>query len=504
MLHRGPQLPGDLTARLDILKREYEQVKGSKVNAERLKLIDLIRSFRENIDASYDHHAALGICVYGLIKTDGGGLNLFIVPKKKSYYRFFYSELGELLQKTLSIEHNNALDDQQALTYLTALYHHLKKYPRSPDGTLGESKASLDLIKDIEKQIKVLLEQLASKRPTYNALIHNFAEIEKKYKELGGTDPSRNKYILFTQLLNTDLFGRYQFETKDEREWSDAYTIRYAAMLFILEEIASGYKYLSPEGGYFTKGSALYKTCKQALNITDDISPELKCNYYVALLSYVVRVISQPHELEKWEKNGLIYPKLFFENLRNVLAEKVVDLMRVAKPGRTAMSYLDFAASYAAGYGVSIAITNLVTQASMRGPALTYLNMLRPEAALLITLLTYATKNFVSKRATGAVKSVLITTVSEPILITFNSAVNFGELCYGLFVSYKDAKSMEVIDNEDFTKTLASLPDTVWTPALKEKMKYVAAFGREQPSIAQADTQEKETTETNEKALKMG
>jgi hypothetical protein len=505
MLHRGPQLSGDLNARFDLLMSEYEQIKRKKVNPERQKFIKLIQSFRENVDTQYDHQAALGICAYGLIKIDGS-FGLFTVPKKKSHYQFFGSELGELLQKALSIHYSNPLDDQQAFIYLTALYHHLKKYPRSLDGTFGESKESLGLIKDIEKQIKILLEQLAAKRPTYHALLQNFTEIEETYKNFGGSDVSRNKYILFTQLLNTDLTDRYQFEAKDNLEWTDPYAIRYAAMLYVFEEIEADYQYLSPAGGYLSKGSALYKACKQALNINinaKEIPEALKCHYYVALLSYVVRTLPQPHELEKWEKKGLIDPITFFVKLRNALAEKSADLMRITKPGCMTLSYMDFAISYAASYGVSIAIGAIATEMSLRGAALTCATVLRPEAALLITLLACATKSLVSTKATGVVKTLLITTVSQPILITMNSAINFGEFCYGLFVAYKNAKSMEVIDNDDFMKALLSLPDTVWTPALKEKMKYVAAYGREKLSIEMEATKEQETIQENEKVLKI-
>lgn len=504
MLHRGPQLSDDLSARFDLLMRDYEQLKGNNGNAERKKLIKLIQSFRENVDTDYDHQAALGICAYALLKVDYS-FGLFTVPKKESRYKLFGSNLGKLIQQTLKIHYDNPLDDQQALIYLTALYHHLKKYPRSLDGTFGENKESEDLLKEIEKNLKSLLEQLATKRPTYRALLHNFAGLETRYKEFGGTDASRSKYILFTQLLNEDFSDRYQFKAEEAREWTDAYAIRYAAMLYVFEEIASNYKYFSPEGGRLTKGSALYKACKEALNIdiNKEISQTLKCNYYVTFLSYVVRALSQPHELEKWEKKGLTDPKIFFEELRNDLAEKAVDLMRITKPGRTTASYMDFVISYAAGYGVSMALGMVATEMSVKGTALTYMTLLRPEAALLITLLTCTAKSFVSKKATNAVKTVLFSTVSQPILFTFNTAINLGEFCYGLFVADKGEKVMEVIDSDDFMKALLSLPDSVWTPELKEKLKYVAAYGREGLSIGMENTQEVETTQENRKVTKI-
>ncbi len=479
MLHRGPQFPEDLSTRFDRLMGEYEQSKGKNVNADRQKLIKLIQSFGENKDQSYDHYAALGICVYGLIKIEGN-CSLFMTPKQKSHYRLWGSELGDLVQKTLNIGSTNQLDDQQALRYLVALYHHIKTYPRRFDGTFGENKESEELTKEIEKYIKMLLEQLATKRPTYRALLQNFAELMNKYKELGGNDQKRHRYILFTQLLNSDLFERYQCEAKENREWTDAYTIRYAAMLFMMEEIEGEYHYFSPER------SALYRACKQALNITNNtqqISQELKCNYYVALLSFVVRILSQPNEAEKWEKHGLTNPIQFFEKTRNALAEKVVDLMHVTNQDCVTLSYLDIVTSSAASYGVGIAVAKMATEMSLRGPALQYMTVLRPEVALLITLLAYATKTYVSQKATGAVKTVIIDTVTQPVMISFNTAMKFGGFCYNLFLANRCPKSAEVIDNADFMQALASLPDTLFTPALKEKMKYVVAYGRDDYSI---------------------
>ena len=102
--------------------------------------------------------------------------------------------------------------------------------------------------------------------------------------------------------------------------------------------------------------------------------------------------------------------------------------------------------------------------------------MLRPEAALLITLLAYSANAFVTYKATDAVNRVIVDTVSQPVIMTFSSIEKFGEFCLKIFTIERGQKTKELVDNEEFINALNSLPSHILTPDLKEKMHRVAAY----------------------------
>lgn len=482
MLHRAPE-QAELDDHINFLLREYTSAKKTKTNPERVKLINLIESFKNGKDKAYNHQATLGIFTYGLVKI-GGGFNLFYGEKHKRHYRLFGSELGILLQNSLNITYSNPLDDQKALIYLTDLYHHILKYPRALDGSPVEDQNKNELAKEIGSVINSLLERLTKKRPTYDALVRNFSHISDKYKELGGVDIERDRYAQFMHILNGEFIDKFQSEVKEDKEWSIPYSVRYGAMLFMMEKIESEYRYLSPEGGMLSKGSQLYKACKPSLNInynTKEISVELKRKYYIDFLSYVLRIISQPNELQKWENKNFKDAEKFFLELRNMLAERVVELIKGDKPGALSLSYLDFVTSTAASYGVTIALGKMASGLSLKGSALTYFNILKPEAVLLITLLTYTLKAAMTQRVVGAVNKIIINTVAQPVIITFDSLDKLGKFFVSLFTADINTKAMEVVDNPDFLKALTLLPSDIFSDGLKEKMKYVVGFEKVDP-----------------------
>ncbi len=481
MNHRGPRLPNDLSDRITNLEKEYLSSRKWNKNPKRIELINLIKSFTLNKEQVYNHQAAIGICTYGLIKIDAS-CSMFHKPKK-SHYKMFGSQLGELLQKNLDISFSNPLDDQSALIYLTSLCQHLKKYPRDMSGKLIKEMENDELINDIHKQIQVVLLSISTKRPTYNALKNNFSNIATEYLEFSGKNPKRDQYVEFFKILNSDLNRAYPTEDKHEKEASDSYSIRYAAILYMMDKIESEYTYLSPEGGRINSGSALYKSCKQAINInynSKEVPDELKRKYYVGLLYYVLKIKLDRKLVEKWEQQGLVNAKTFFDKLSSSLAERVADLLRVTKPDAVSMSYLGLASSAAASHGVSIALGKLATEIHLRGKALTYFNYIRPEAALLITILTYAANAYVMKKATSAVNTVIIKTVSEPVIITFSTMQKLGQFCLAFLISETNTNAKELTDSKEFMKALHSLPDEVLTDHLKDKLKHVVDYTKKE------------------------
>ena len=482
MFHRAPGQHA-LNEQIDNLQNGYLRIKGKKANPERLKLIKLIQSLRD--DKEYNHEATLGVCTYGLIKL-GSSYELFYGEKKKSRYRFFGSELGTLLQECMGISYTNPLGEQRALIYLTKLYHHIKAHPRCPDGSDGRLVDAEGLLKELGQIIKSLISSLSNKRPTYTALVNNFSDIPEKYRKLGGTDLDRDRYAQFIKLLNRDFNDKYQSELSEDKEWTDTYTIRYGAMLFMMEKIEDSYKdlYLSPEGGWlgYRKGSQLYKACKPAINInsnTKEIPNDVKRKYYIDFLSYLLRITLQPKEIDKWEKEyDFPNAREFFETLQSNLAERSVELMKGRNPRAISLSYLDIVSSAAASYGVSIALSRVVSKMSLSRGALTAFRMLTPEAALLITLLAFSLNAVVSQKATAAVNKIIINTVSQPVVLTFNNLQKLGEFCVSIFKTERSPKKMELVDNRDFISALISLPDDIFTAELKEKMRYVVAYDK--------------------------
>lgn len=487
MLHKAPEKQ-ELNERLDGLKQKYESLKGRGVNPARIKLIELIQSFRESSDREYNHQAALGICIYGLLKV-GKGFDLFYGEKKTRHYHFFGSELGPLIQDCIDITYFNPLNEQNALIYLTHLYHHLKKHPRKIDGSEGDELDAEEILKEIGGMIKKLLERLATKRPTYNAIINNFASIPEKYRELGGTDTSRDRYAQFIKILNEDFKEKYNnSDSKEDREWTEAYSIRYGAMLYNMDKINAEYTFLSPKGTLITKGSHLYQACMPALNINDpaDVPDDIKRKYYIDFLSYVFRITLQPKELELWE-NKYHFPnaRQFFEELQNGLAERVVELMKGGQPGAVSLSYFDIISSATATYVVTIGLGEVATQVRLSGTALKYFSLLKPETALMITLMAFALNAVITQKAATAINKAVVTGVSTTIMGTFDGLDKLGNYCIGLFHPERSLKATGLVDNADFNQALHMIPDDIFTSPLKQKMQFLTAYQAQEHKAAE-------------------
>lgn len=467
MFHKAPEQE-ELNKKIKNLQNEYLKMKGDNIN--RLKLIKLIQSVGDSKEEKYPYEAALGSCVYGLIQI-GQGYDLFSGEKTKNRFNFFRSELATLLQDCLNISYENSLGEQRAFIYLTNFYHYIKAHPCGFEGEMEE----------ISKTMQKLLEDLAKKRPTYQALINNFTHLPEKYRELGGSNAKRDQYAQFLSILNEDL--KEKKTDQEDKEWSEAYTIRFGAMLFMMEKIESGYNLgaLVPvTGGLFNKGSQLYKTCKSAMNInvnTKEISDTLKRKYYIDFLSHILRITLRPKELEKWvKKYGFKDAQFFFENLQNNLAERLVELIKGTKQNARPIQYMDLLASTAASYGVTIAIGKIAKKVSFSGSVFAAFKMLRPEAALLITLLAYSANAFVTYKATDTVNRMIIDSVSQPVVMTFSNIEKFGEFCLKMFYVERGQKTKELVDNEEFLEALNSLPSHILTNDLQEKMHRVAAL----------------------------
>lgn len=488
MFHKAPDRH-NLNKSIENLQSEYIKIKQNnreKPNTEHVKLSKLIESFSEGKEEKYNHDAAIGICIYGLIKMNSY-YDLFYGEKNENSYHLFGkgSRLGKLLQKSLNITYDNSLGEQRAFIYLTNLYHHIKMHPRKSDGDEGNAVENKKLLKDIGQVIKSLLENLSNKRPTYKALVNNFSDMPEKYRQLGGKDATRDQYAQFIKLLNQDFNEKCVEEVKEDKEWSEAYTIRYGAMLYMMEKIESGYSYLSPKGSWINPGSHFYQAGKPAINInnkTKEIPNELKRKYYIDFLSYIFKIIVKPKELEKWENEyHFAGAKKFFEKLQVDLMARTGELMKGTKPGALSLSLFDVLAMNTASYGVSFALGKVTSKMSLPSTALTYFNMFRPEAALLITLLAISLNAVVTQRATNAVNRIIIDTVQQPVVVTFETIEQFGQFCVNIFKIERSHRTMELVDNPEFIKALQSLPDEIYTPEMKKKMKYVAAI--DQPDM---------------------
>jgi len=477
MNHRGPNLPNDICDKIDNLEKEYTSYNrwGSK-NPKRIQLIKLIKSFSISTDEKYNHKAAVGICTYGLISIDSS-CSMFQKPKKQTHYKLFGSQLGSLLQDSLKISYANPLDDQSALIYLAELCKHLKKYPRDTSGKRIKEMQADELIADIAKQAQVILLRISKKRPTYNALMINFSNIAERYNEISGQTSRRDQYVQFFKILNTELNNEYKND--EQKESSDNYSIRYAAIIYMMDKIESEYNYLYPGGSKINSGSALYKSCQEAINLdcdTTKIPKELKRKYYVGLLYHILKIKQDYRRVEQWEKMGLRDAKGFFNKFSAHLAQRVADIFKETNPNNIPMSYLGLVSAAAASHGVSIALGKIATEAHLRGKGLAAFNLVRPEAALLITILTYAANAYVMKKATGAANKIIIDYTTYPVIITFSTMQKLGQFCLAFVLSETNTRTRDLTDSKEFIYALDSLPKDAFTKEINDKLKLVLDY----------------------------
>lgn len=434
---------------------KYEPTKESKEVAQLINFFQSIKNSNPTI--------IVGIAIYGLFKIQG---HLSLSDESHSL-PLFGTSLFQLLLTLLKPV--MPLTEQRAFVYLRRLDLHLSSYPE----LLGNQT--------IEKPLKILMNNLiikiTKKRPTYNALLKQFSDIPKRYK-----DSRRKTLTQFIADTDYDVTDKMILDRKEDLHLSNTYGIRYGVLLYTMATIEKEYKckwMFSPAGGSLNNGSDLYKECKRVANInhSDDIPIAFQKKYYNDLLGYLFSITS---------KQGV--PDKSLLKMQTVLLEKMALLIKSETPASNTRGLFAWISSKATEYGVNIAIAEVVSEVSMTTGFLSYVKLLQPEYALIATLVICSLRSTLVKDIALSLNSIAISTLTEPFVITFETLEKFGDFCIHFFSSDTIEKDYALVDDGEFIQLLKRYPIEWMAPDDRNKLKYTVALEESEVTPEQTAT----------------
>ncbi len=199
------------------------------------------------------------------------------------------SDLVNILEQELAISEENTMRDEERFVYLCELYHYINETVDDDLCYALAKKEKKDLLKDValamrrvkerdEKRVKTLLQA----KPQLFMLQECIKQLNKEYKLANSsrwfTNPKRNLACEFIDLVKTNDADTYL-----------------GLIVFIIMYIKDEYKFLSPEGGWITNGSDLYKRYKPVLALNLNEMPyNTRIDYLRALSTHVARAKNHP------------------------------------------------------------------------------------------------------------------------------------------------------------------------------------------------------------------
>lgn len=313
MAYTAPSL-SELRKLVEQLEKEYKNT-----NPQRLSFLTLLKTVIDATAVSQDSIATkviLGALILemGLIEDES-----YFAPRATMY---------ALLKKSLNITKDNQLGDDERLIYTHALYDHINKL--FSDNTIQfmrekqpvfiwKNKDSLlqcihDRMKAIRKRDTDRIDRLVHARPGVEALRDGTKKLAREYQKMARAqqgswffkrDVRRDELTNFIDLVDKscDVFYQQNIPADASEQFrrkliNDECETRRGLLLFALLQISKQYKMLSPEGGWFTSGSQLFKETLQILNVDhlEDISPEEKTDLLKALQTHLNLMRENPAE----------------------------------------------------------------------------------------------------------------------------------------------------------------------------------------------------------------
>jgi len=459
MPHTMPT-PIDLNDQLYRLRKDYITERGDIKRKDRKEMIDLVMSFQSIPGEKYNHYAALGVCLYGLLKVE-------------EEYFAFNSKLQSLLKKCLNISTVKELSDYEAFVYLFHLYEHLRKYPRTNEGkNTGRMEDMRPLLHNIENYLKKYKESILKSSPTYQCLKKNFLCVAEEYKPgrgwfgFGTPDPSRDIDVKRIRAVDELLNQAFPQESKDERIQERVYKIRYGALIYLMAKIEYSYYLRSPEN------SELYQLCQRTacLKHTALLTETAKNAYFNEFLGFVSSV--QYHSV--WTNAGLETPKAIDKQWKKMYAKSHLQ--------RYTFYLMDHGVQYGVQIGVGTVTAAMLSQFKLTSVVISSAGkLLTPEYALVMNklgpFLGSQINSCVVSVIAGTVSQILIEPIGKPmILITFGSIQSLIGFLTSISRSKKNMVIQNLYDVPEFHKILGEMPETIISAKEKEKIGQIVGY----------------------------
>jgi hypothetical protein len=472
----------------NFISKLHLSYKGS--NADRLTAIKFVQGVNAAIPAD-NLHAKLGLLIFSLRKISDQ--HSYLNPNKS--YQFYLFNLGSTLysslQSGLMISDKNKPSPANELVYLTAFYQFLQQSTLALPGYKNTAACITELKTDIKKlvdQSATDITHLLQKRPAASIFLKNFAQAPDKYHSKGQT--GRDSNIEFLKILEQECLAHnldnaqvsIQNSTHDIEKRPIGYAVRFAAMLYIMQQIEDEYVVRSPENSW------LYQICQQATNLnrSSDVSRIETLAYYAELSSFIPKINPAQRSEYCWEDKGFLEGKKFFAKMQknlSVVTSHIIDEKIANANGHPHLTRLSGFIENATLFGVSVFTGNIVNgvsnhqvgQSLIRGGAsLLISGLVSPAGWVASPLIMVAGEkllplaiNRVAGKVLHQIGSVVGHTAGQAVYVTFSIPVDALSALSQLLTKESKITGIKAYNDADWINSLLVLPDDIF-PAKKK------------------------------------
>lgn len=455
--------PMDLNEQLFYLKRDYLHQKGSVTNEKRRQVIDFVSSFQESKFEKYNHDAALGSCLFGIL----------LIEQEYQFTSVEKSTLYFLLKKCLNITTTQAITDYEATIYLFHLFEHLKENPRNMEGMRTTNKEETqEILNKITIFLKNYFARILKNPPAIESLQKNFIKIAEEYKPkntyfgFGKSDETRNKDIKRIIIIDEVLNQLCISDDKPEKAKERAYKVRFGTLLYMMTKIEDSYRVRSPEN------STLYKLCQRVtcLKNTSFLSDDLKREYYNTFIDFIATVQFNL----RWRNAGLETAEFIDKEWNRISAQSYLQ--------RYSFYLMDYAAHYGVQIVVGTVAATLLSQFRLTGIIIANTaQWIAPEYALLLKSLAPVIgdqlNSCVVSIVSGVVSQILIEPIGKPmILITFSSTRSLQNCLNNLIYGKKTIVPKKHLVDPEFHQILPHIPTSILSQEDNEKIQNIIGY----------------------------
>ncbi|EKD54879.1 MAG: hypothetical protein ACD_60C00038G0041 [uncultured bacterium] len=303
-------MPGYQKPPLSDLLERLNNLPNDTSHKDEVNLLETLKAHFSCVP-SPDKHSHL-IAAFIFVNESIGGTYRISSPKS-GIFGYGGSRVFNRSEEALQINEKNKIDDQSKFIYLVRFFRYVKQYPEIFSSQIVEKIKSVTL--NTKKNLHNKITKLSQHPSTQKGLPERFDASVKEYEKacandslfsillsylyIGGRNDDRREAISILNVLSERL------KTPDHDQKSDEKSINYLAFLGVIiqemRKIEAQYKITSPQGGFFCKGSDLYKIFSGIMGI--EHTSQLSLPFKEKCLSAFD--FSLCTEKEFWEKHNI-------------------------------------------------------------------------------------------------------------------------------------------------------------------------------------------------------
>lgn len=381
----------DLLDLIEYLKKNY-----TGTNVQRLSFIALLDELAGQIKSNPNSKKMIKLLM-GLASYE-----LEAIHKEYSYLSPEWSEMYSLIIKKLGISTENKLGNDERLYYLTKLFNYVEKHVSEECIQAIKAKRN-DLVwedkKKLLKDIHEVRKYLRHKHSKQIAKVVNatpeLLALQQRTEELLSCYPvkrdiqnriiwikyqknaKREKHLNFVRTIHQSCSRYFPFDEQSKLPHLQKAesNVRQGLLLFEVTNIESEYDWwlISPQGGFFNKGSSVSQGSLAILNNLKDHDYDERINWLRALSDHLKNLQKDKtyytEIVKEWQEEG----KLNFTKELDYFQDRIQRYIKNLETLKNTPSRFNWLLATGTGYGTQYGLTYAVKTAFDWG-ASTYVN----------------------------------------------------------------------------------------------------------------------------------